>query len=68
MALRWANDSSLVRMSLGSSELFLVAHALLMMRSSVNWFSSTGLGPFMMKSTVVSFTFTTLSMPCVYTA
>ena len=65
MALRWENDSSLVLMSLGSSALFLVAQALLMMRSSVSWFKSTGLGPFIMMSTVVSLTFTALSMPWV---
>jgi hypothetical protein len=52
-------------MSFGSTDLFFSAQALLMMRSSVSWFRSTGLGPFIMKSTVLSLTFTTLSMPCV---
>ena len=36
--------SSLVLMSLGSTDLFFSAQALLMMRSSVSWFTSTGLG------------------------
>ena len=65
MALRCAKVSSLARMSLGSTDLFFSAQALLMMRSSVSWFSSTGFGPFMMKSTVLSLTLTTRSMPWV---
>ena len=68
IALRCAKLSSLVRMSLGSTDLFFSAQALLMMRSSVSWLSNTGLGPVSSTSTVVSLTLTALSMPWVYTA
>ena len=65
MALRWAKFSSLALMSLGSVDLFFSAQALLMMRSSVNWFSSTGLGAFSMMSKFWPSTATTLSIPWV---
>ena len=63
MALRWAKFSSAAFMSLGSTDLFFSAQALLIMRSSVIWRSSTGLGPLRMTSMVWLSTFTTLSMP-----
>ena len=63
MALRWAKFSSLERMSLGSTDLFFSAQALLMMRSSVIWLISTGLGPLSMTSTVWASTLTTRLMP-----
>ena len=67
MALRCAKFSSLDLLSLGSTDLFFSAHALLMMRSSVNWFRITGLGALSKISIVLLSTFTTLSKPCVYT-
>ncbi|MDT4854658.1 hypothetical protein FQZ97_889740 [compost metagenome] len=63
MALRWAKFSSCVLMSLGEVELFFSAHALLIMRSSVSWFSSTGLASLVKMSMVLASTLTTLSMP-----
>ena len=55
-------------MSFGATELFFSAQALLIMRSSVSWFSSTGLGSLVKMSMVLASTLTTRSMPCVYTA
>ena len=66
MALRWAKLSSLVLMSLGWVELFFSAQALLMMRSSVSWFSSTGLGDLVWMSMLPA-PASTRSMPWVKT-
>ena len=53
MALRLAKVScDTLRRSLGSTELFFSAQALLIMRSSVIWLSSTGLGPLVKMSMV----------------
>ena len=53
-------------MSLGSTDLFFSAQALLIMRSSVIWRSSTGLGAERNTSTVLASTLATLLMPCTY--
>ncbi len=64
IALRWAKFSSDFLMSIGSVDLFFSDQALLIMRSSVIWRSSTGLGSTMKISMVPSSTLTTFSMPC----
>ena len=53
-------------MSLGSTDLFFSAQALLIMRNSVIWRSSTGLGDLSSTSMVCPSTLTTLSIPCTY--
>ncbi len=64
-ALRCEKGSSLVLMSLGATALFFSAQALLRMRSSVSWFTSTGLGTSEKMSMVWASTFSTRSMPWV---
>ena len=54
-------------MSLGATELFFSAQALLIIRSSVSWLSNTGFGSLVKISMVWASTLTTLSMPLVKT-
>ena len=65
MALRCEKVSSLALMSLGSTELFFSAQALLITRSSVSWLSSTGFGFFRKMSMVSPSTLAMRSMPWV---